>query len=71
MATFNNGVRFTVLAFVLAAGVISFVGLDPASKAEAEALATQRPSVEPPFITSKKDINSKKDLVQTDVGNTG
>jgi hypothetical protein len=70
LATFNNGVRFTVLAFVLAASAISFVGLDPASKAEAEALATDKPSVAPPFVTSKKDIDSKKDLVQADMGNS-
>jgi hypothetical protein len=72
-------VRFTVLAFVLVAGALSFAGLDPASKAEAEALATDKPAVDKPYngsndkpyISSKKDENSTQDRMQTGAGNTG
>lgn len=44
METFKSTVRFTVLSFVLVAGVISMMGLSPAGKVEAESLATDEPA---------------------------
>ena len=74
MDSVKIAVGFAVLAFVLAAGTLSFAGLDPASKADAVSFATEKPTVEKTYISSKKDRKdrgSARDLIQADAGNTG
>ena len=69
METFKTAVRCTVFAFVIVAGAVSFAGLDPETKAEAESVAADNvvdnSTQEKPLTTSKKEV------VIADEGATG
>jgi len=61
LETFKTTVRCAVLVFVVGAGAISFAGLDPASKAQAEAIAAET-IIEAPSLrsTNEKVFRTKK-----------
>jgi len=59
-----------VFAFVIVAGAISFAGLDPETKAEAEAVAADN-AVDNSTQGKSLTTTSKKEVVIADVGATG
>ena len=71
MDSVKIAVRYAVLAFVVTASAFSIAGLDPVSKAEAESMAKGKPSVEKTYISSKKEGTLTKEVVTTELGNTG
>jgi hypothetical protein len=46
MTSINAVVRYTVIAFIFAAGHLTFAGLDPIAKAEAKTLLNESAPVE-------------------------
>jgi len=70
LETFKTAVRCTVFAFVIVAGAVSFAGLDPETKAEAEAVAADN-VVDNSAQEKSLTTTSKKEVVIADVGATG
>ena len=71
MDSIKIAVRYAVLTFVFAAGAFSIAGLNPAAKAGAESIAKRKPSVEKTYISSKKESTLTKEVMTTELGNTG
>jgi len=69
LETFKTAVRCTVFAFVIVAGAVSFAGLDPETKAEAESVAAD--NLVDNSAQEKSLTTSKKEVVIADVGATG
>jgi hypothetical protein len=61
LETFKTAVRGTVFVFVLIAAAVTFAGLDPSSKAEVEAVATEAGNSDNKVSASTATTQKKSD----------